>query len=94
MAEKVLTPKEPKTPFRVWAPVVALGWLIPGAGHFIQKRPNRGALLLFSVAAMFFFGMMHSPGQTGSDRENRINFGAERCGSFIRQFLTHAAELG
>jgi len=57
MAEKVLTSKEPKTPFRVWAPIVAIGWLIPGGGHFLQKRALRGALLLFSVAAMFFFGL-------------------------------------
>lgn len=58
MADKVLTPKEPATPFRVWAPVVALGWLVPGGGHFLQKRTNRGALLLFAVAAMFFFGLV------------------------------------
>jgi hypothetical protein len=35
----------------------ALGWLIPGAGHLIQKRWLRGLLLLISVAAMFAFGL-------------------------------------
>ena len=28
---------------------MALGWLIPGGGHFLLKRPGRGALLLVSV---------------------------------------------
>lgn len=35
----------------------ALGWLIPGAGHLIQKRWVRGLLLLVSVGAMFAFGL-------------------------------------
>ena len=82
MAEKVLTPKEPKTPFRVWAPIVALAWLIPGGGHFFQKRPNRGALLLFSVAAMFFFGLaMRGPlfQPQGGDLLTTIIY----CGGYI-----------
>ena len=29
--------------------VPALGWLIPGAGHLIQKRWIRGLLLMFSI---------------------------------------------
>ncbi len=28
----------------------AVGWLIPGAGHLIQKRWTRGLLLLVSIA--------------------------------------------
>lgn len=39
----------------VVAPI--LGWLLPGCGHFIQKRWIRGALLLVSVVAMFFIGL-------------------------------------
>jgi hypothetical protein len=35
----------------------AIGWLIPGAGHLIQKRWLRGLLLMLSVAAMFAFGL-------------------------------------
>lgn len=35
----------------------ALGWLIPGAGHLLQKRWLRGLLLLISVVAMFAFGL-------------------------------------
>jgi len=36
---------------------LALGWLIPGAGHFIQKRWIRGGLLMSSIVAMFSFGL-------------------------------------
>jgi hypothetical protein len=36
----------------------AVGWLIPGAGHMIQKRWIRGILLLISIAALFVLGLM------------------------------------
>ena len=36
----------------------AIGWLIPGAGHIIQKRWIRGGLLLVSIALMFLLGVM------------------------------------
>ena len=45
-------------PIGAWAPAVALGWLIPGGGHFLLKRNGRGALLLVSVTSMFVFGLM------------------------------------
>jgi hypothetical protein len=45
----------PITTMSVVAPAVA--WLIPGAGHLIQKRWIRGVLLLISVVAMFVFGL-------------------------------------
>ena len=45
----------PVTPMSVVAP--ALGWLIPGAGHLIQKRWIRGALLMASIVAMFVLGL-------------------------------------
>src|SRR4051812_26032988 len=35
----------------------ALGWLIPGAGHLIQKRWIRGALLFVSVTTLFLLGL-------------------------------------
>jgi len=35
----------------------ALGWLIPGAGHLIQKRWIRGLLIMFSIATMFMLGL-------------------------------------
>src|SRR5579863_6364332 len=40
----------------VLAPAVA--WLIPGAGHLIQKRWIRGFLLMASVGTMFVLGLL------------------------------------
>ena len=50
--------REPMAPLKLWLPAVALGWLVPGGGHFLLKRHARGALLLFAVAATFLFGIM------------------------------------
>src|SRR5512134_67226 len=50
--------RQPLPPLGVWAPPVALGWLIPGGGHFLLKRTGRGVLLLLSVTGMFLCGLM------------------------------------
>jgi hypothetical protein len=41
-------------------PVIAsaVGWLIPGAGHIIQRRWIRGTLLLVSIVTLFVLGLM------------------------------------
>jgi hypothetical protein len=36
----------------------AVGWLIPGAGHAIQKRWIRAALLLISISTLFVLGLL------------------------------------
>ena len=41
-----------------WAPAVLLAWLIPGGGHFLLKRPGRGAVLGISVVLVFLLGLM------------------------------------
>jgi hypothetical protein len=46
----------PITTMSVVAP--ALGWLIPGAGHLIQKRWIRGLLLMGSIVTMFVLGLL------------------------------------
>ena len=33
------------------------GWLVPGAGHFLVRKPIRGALLLVSIVGMFAIGI-------------------------------------
>jgi peptidoglycan/LPS O-acetylase OafA/YrhL len=33
------------------------GWLLPGLGHFIQRRWIRGLLLMLAVFIMFFAGL-------------------------------------
>jgi hypothetical protein len=39
----------------VIAPIA--GWLLPGLGHFIQRRWIRGLLLMLAVFIMFFAGL-------------------------------------
>ena len=46
---------EPVNMMAVLAP--AIGWLIPGAGHMIQKRWIRGGLILVSIATLFLLGL-------------------------------------
>jgi hypothetical protein len=41
-----------------WLPAVALGWLIPGGGHFLLKRTSRGAVLGATIAITFLLGLM------------------------------------
>jgi hypothetical protein len=40
----------------VIAPAVA--WLIPGAGHLVQKRWIRGLLIMASILTMFILGLL------------------------------------
>jgi len=49
-------PAQPITVMSVLAP--AIGWLIPGAGHLIQKRWIRGLLLMSSIVIMFVIGLL------------------------------------
>ena len=35
----------------------AIGWLVPGAGHMIQKRWIRGLLLFVSIVTLFLLGL-------------------------------------
>jgi hypothetical protein len=71
--------KQPMPPVGVWAPAVALGWLVPGGGHFLLKRNGRGALLLFAVSGMFLCGLMMQGAmfqpQTGDLLTTLINTG-------------------
>jgi hypothetical protein len=50
--------RQPLPAVSSWAPAVALGWLVPGGGHFLLKRTGRGALLMVSITAMFLCGLM------------------------------------
>lgn len=45
----------PVTAMSVIVPAVA--WLIPGAGHLVQKRWGRGLLLMVSITTMFVLGL-------------------------------------
>ncbi len=43
------------TPMAIAA--LCVGWLVPGAGHLIQKRWIRGMILMACVFVMFFLGL-------------------------------------
>lgn len=64
MANSSIAKTKPSEPGTEAAPVTlmtvaapAIAWLIPGAGHLIQKRWVRGGLLMFSIVAMFLLGL-------------------------------------
>ncbi len=40
----------------VYLPLI-VGWLVPGAGHFLVRKPGRGALLAISILTMFVLGI-------------------------------------
>lgn len=77
-------PKDPAVPVNIWITPVIVGWLIPGGGHFLLKRPGRGALIFASVTLMFLFGlamrgMMFSPDWSGDVLTRLINVGGFFC---------------
>ncbi len=41
-----------------WVPAVLVAWLIPGGGHFLLKRRERGIAIAVSVTVMFLLGLM------------------------------------
>jgi len=45
-------------PASIWLPPVAIGWLIPGGGHFFLKQYGRAALLASSITLMFLCGLL------------------------------------
>jgi len=64
MANSTSTKTKPPEPLIATAPITmmtvaapALAWLIPGAGHLLQRRWIRGGLLMFSIVAMFLLGL-------------------------------------
>ncbi|MGO4879479.1 MAG: DUF6677 family protein [Bryobacteraceae bacterium] len=83
-------PKQPLPPLRVWAGPVALGWFVPGGGHFLLKRHGRALLLFASVTLMYLSGLMmrgalFSP-QTGDPLTFAINTGGA-IGDFANGIL-------
>lgn len=79
MAQKSSAGNPPAPSVRVWAAPVALGWLVPGAGHLLLRKRGRGFLLLGAISLMFFFGLgmrgaMFHP-ESGDLLTTLINYG-------------------
>jgi hypothetical protein len=53
--DKTRATPEPVSVMSVLAP--AVGWLIPGAGHMMQKRWIRGGQLFVSIVTLFLLGL-------------------------------------
>jgi hypothetical protein len=76
--------KEAVPPVNVWILPVLAAWIIPGGGHFMQKRMGRGALIFASVLLMFLFGlfmrgMMFTPDNSGDVLTKLISYGGFVC---------------
>jgi hypothetical protein len=51
--------KQPAAPAATMSVVTSvMAWLVPGAGHLIQKRWIRGLLLMGSIVSMFVLGLL------------------------------------
>jgi hypothetical protein len=101
---KTMTNKPPTAPggaqaampstMSVLAP--AIGWLIPGAGHLIQKRWIRGFLLMGSVVTMFVLGLLmqgriYNP--NGGDILDVLGFVGD-VGAGALYIVTRALDIG
>jgi hypothetical protein len=80
------------------SPAVALfaGWLIPGAGHLLIKKPIRALLLFVSIVAMFSIGIalegkVYTP-NTG-DLLDILGFAGD-LGSGVLYILARVFDLG
>jgi hypothetical protein len=79
-------------------PTMALiaGWLIPGAGHLMQRKWIRGGLIMVSIIAMFTFGLalkgkVYTP-NTG-DLLDILNFAGD-LGNGLLYVLARIFDLG
>jgi hypothetical protein len=76
--------------------VLITGWLIPGAGHLMQRKWIRGGLLMVSIIAMFTIGLalkgkVYSP-NTG-DLLDILNFAGD-LGNGLLYVLARILDLG
>jgi len=64
-----------------------MAWLIPGAGHFLLKRPGRGALIGLSVTLMYLLGLMMR-GALFSPQSGDLLTTVIYCGGFLGNLLS------
>jgi len=87
-------PPQPLTAMAIVAPL--LGWIVPGAGHLVQKRWIRGGLLMASIVIMFVLGLLmqgHVYKPNGGDILDILGFLGD-VGAGGLYFLTLAQDWG
>jgi hypothetical protein len=92
-ADAVLSEPQQNT-MSVIAPIA--GWLVPGAGHLIQRRWIRGLLLMISVVAMFVIGILMEGkvyGLNGGDLLDMLGFVGD-LGAGALYFVTRMMDWG
>jgi len=92
-ADAILSEHEPSA-MAIIAPIA--GWLVPGAGHLIQRRWIRGLLLLASVFAMFVLGVLMEGkvyGLNGGDLLDMLGFVGD-LGAGGLYFVTRMMDWG
>ena len=92
-ADAILAESEPNA-MAVIAPLV--GWLVPGAGHLIQRRWIRGILLMICVVAMFTLGLTMEGkvyGPNGGDLLDMLGFVSD-LGAGCLYFVTRLMGWG
>lgn len=96
MSTQVQTSSPTQTSSSLPLIVLIAGWLIPGAGHFILRKPIRGFLLLLSIVAMLATGLLLGGKlyQTGTgDLLDLLGFIAQ-LGSGLPYLLSRAMDWG
>ena len=86
--ERAATVAEPNAVMAVVAP--AVGWLIPGAGHLLQKRWTRGLLLMVSVVAMFALGLLMEGKLSSPNTGDITGFALTKCTNFTQSMRPSA----
>lgn len=80
------------SPVQLWAAPVALGWLLPGAGHLYLRRWIRGGLLLFAISGMFVFGLLMQ-GRMFEPITGDLFTTVVNCGGYLGDVATGALYL-
>ena len=90
----VIVAEEQQSTMAIIAPIV--GWLVPGAGHLIQRRWIRGVLLMLCVVAMFVLGVLMEGkvyGLNGGDLLDMLGFVGD-LGAGCLYFVTRMMDWG
>lgn len=94
-ATELQTPaRSQPTTMTVLAP--AVGWLVPGLGHIIQRRWIRGLLLMASIVIMFVLGLLmqgHVYKPNGGDILDILGFIGD-VGAGALYLVSRALDLG